>query len=217
MNIRHVPNSKDAVSPRLLRIVIAHLPRGPLYLQMKLAIVIMYMSFIRQSSLAPPTVAQFDTTRHLTHGDLSLSPKGLHIHIKWSKTLQKTADAKTLLLPPTKDKTLCPVIAYREYIASLPTTPSPLAPLMAFEDGNAMTVRALNRIWAQALRSADLSPTNFSLHSLRRGGASYTYNDQKADLNDVMTQGTWRSSAVRAYIKPKDNEYNTVHEALMRL
>ena len=59
------------------------------------------------------------------------------------------------------------------------------------------------RQWTELVKQAGLTPASYFLHSLRRGAAEFTYNKAKADLNDVMTQGTWRSLAVRAYIKKK--------------
>ena len=215
--IRHNPDTKLPVTPAILKQVISHLPPGPLFLPVKLALLIMYMGFLRQSSVAPPTVKAFDSTRHLTWADITDTPKGLSLTLKWSKTIQKSQDAKRLLLPPTQDNTLCPVRTFRQLKASIGAPRLPSSPLLTFEDKRPITVRVVARIWTQAIKDAGLSPTAYSLHSLRRGGASYTYNDAKATLNDVMHQGTWRSAAVRAYIKPQEHSYNSVHHALMRI
>ena len=216
VNIRHVPSPKDSVNPATLKAVLSCLQPGPNYLQVKLAILLMYMGFFRQSSLTSATVATFDPTRHLTSQDVWVTEKGLHVRLKWTKTIQRSCDAKVILMPPTQDQNLCPVRAHTQHSTASPA-PSPHAPYLAFQDGRPLTTRFLARAWTQAVRDAGFSPSRLSLHSLRRGGASYTYNDAKADLNDVMVQGTWRSMAVRDYIRPADGTYNTVHDALKRL
>ena len=212
--IRHVPNPKDPVGPDLLRRAMANIHRIPSPEATRMAIYIMYFGFLRQSSLAPPSVAAYDPTRHLSGADVAIVHNGLTIKLKWSKTLQRSSDATDLLLPLTKDSSLCPVGAYRAYLAVAPGAPSPMAPLLRHADGNTLTVPFIRRQWAVLLSLIGADPVAYSLHSLRRGAASYTYNTCKAQLNDVMNQGTWRSSAVRAYIRPSSIKYNSVHKAL---
>ena len=216
MNIRQPKVDKLPVSPTVLRAALAYIRQGPDALPLSLAVILMFLGFLRQSSVAPPTVKTFDPTRHLTRADVCPGPRGLAINIKWSKTIQSAAAQKSILIPHTKDPLLCPVKAYAAYVASNPVA-SPRAPLLAFSDGNPLTTRYIARRWTAALKSAGFSPSTYTLHSLRKGGASFAYNHGKADLNDVKAQGTWKSDAVRSYIKPMDAEPNTVHEALSAL
>ena len=215
INIRHIPDPKDPVSPAILRAVLENIKEVPSYLAVRLALLMMFMGFMRQSSLAPLTTAAFDPTRHLTPEDVTASAQHITVRVKWTKTIQKSSDAKTLMLPATKDKNLCPVRAYHTYMEAL--APRRAGPLLIFQDGQPITTRFIARQWTALLKLAGIAPGRHSLHSLRRGGAGFTYNEKRADLNDVMTQGTWRSMAVREYIEPPDNQYNTVHKALRRL
>ena len=215
ISIRHVPNPKDPVSPEILRAALGKISVAKAPLETRLAVLLMFIGFLRQSSIAPNTVAQFDPTRHLTPEDLTPSARGLIVKVKWTKTIQRAADAKSLLLPTTADAALCPLRAYKAYIQA--RAPPPAGPLLILEDGNPVTTRFIARQWALMLDAAALDRKKYSLHSLRRGAAGYTYNNQRADLNDVMVQGTWRSMAVRDYIKPKDIQENSVHQALRRL
>ena len=215
MNIRHIPASKDPVTPEILRAVLAKIATIPCQKQIYLAVLLMYIEFLRQSNIAPATVATFDATRHLTPMDLTVNSKGLQVNIKWSKTLQKSSDAKSILLPRTQDPKLCPVRAYQAYITA--SRPLVNGPLLIHPDGKPLTIRYISAQWATLLRAAQLSTTAYSLHSLRRGAAGFAYNQQKANLNDVMNQGTWKSMAVRAYIKPREVDTNTVHAALERV
>ena len=212
---RRPQNPKDTVTPRALRLALAHINILAHPQPVKLAVLLMFMAFLRQSNLAPPTVAKFDPTRHLRPMDVTVKDDTLSIKVKWTKTCQKASDAKTIIIPATSDEALCPVRAYKSYIHQY--SPPPAGPLLIYKDGNPMTVRYIANQWQILLKRAGLPHAAISLHSLRRGGAGYTYNQPDTDLNDVMTQGTWRSQAVREYIKPPDGVQNTVHRALRRL
>ena len=169
MTIRQQSNTKLPVTPLILKRVLPFIRSQPDALPVSLGLLIMFMGFLRQSSVAPPSCAAFDYTRHLTRADASLSTAGLAITIKWSKTIQRAADLKTVLLPATSDSDLCPVRAYTALIRG--TGPAlPRAPLLTFKDGNPITTRLLARRWTQALQATGLSPLAYSLHSLRKGG-----------------------------------------------
>ena len=216
ITVRHTPTPKEGVSPAALKQAVASLPKDHSPTAVKQAILLMYMGFFRQSSITSATVHGFDPTRHVTLNDVWLTDKGLNVRMKWSKTIQKSCDLKVLLMPPTTDRTVCPVSIHADYMRVRPQTP-PSAPYLIHQDLNPLTTRFISRVWAKAVKSAGLDPSALSLHSLRRGGASYTHNEGDAKLTDVMSQGTWRSLAVRDYIRPPQAQYNTVHHALKRL
>ena len=216
ITIRHVPNPKLPVTPQILRQALAGIHRVKHPKLVAAGLIITFMGFLRQSTLAPATLAKFDPTRHLTKGDVAVSSAGVTIRVKWTKTIQKAADARSLYLPATHDPALCPVKRVQDYLATAPPTPSS-GPFLTFPDGNPVTTRYLAGQWASLLKQAGLPITPYSLHSLRWGAAHYTYNHGKAKLNDVMTHGTWRSLSVRDYIKPVDGHITSVHEALQRL
>ena len=197
ITIRHAPEGKDPVTPQVLRLALSYLhclrdPRA-----VRLALLLMYIVFLRQSSVAPPTVAAFDPTGH----PRTFAPLGLHIKVKWTKTLQSSADATSILRPPTRDAALCPVTAYKAYLEATPSPASSQAPLIHHPDGNPLTINHIQAWWVDLLDAAGLQSSKLTLHSLRKGPAQYSYNEGKADLNDVMHQGTWRSQAVRCYIR----------------
>ena len=216
MNIRRPQAEKLPVTPKVLRAVLTRIRQGPDHLPLTLGILIMFLGFLRQSSVVPGSVGAFDPSRHLTWADATATPTGLVIKIKWSKTIQKAADQKSILLPQTNDRSLCPVRAFKAYASTI-QRPHHDAPLLTFRDGNTLTTRYIARRWSTALKEAGLPVTAYSLHSLRKGGASFAYNDGNAKLNDVMAQGTWRSDAVRSYIRPQDAAPNTVYAALAAL
>ena len=215
-NIRREVAKKEGVPPRVVQAALRANVGQENEHATTLAILIMYIGFLRQSSLAPITTTLFDHSRHLTNGDVSKTPLGIKLKLKWSKTIQRTTDAKVLILPPTSNKVLCPVRAFTRYKAKSPVA-SKNAPLLRYNDGNPITIRYMARRWEVLLKKVGIKPSLYSLHSLRKGGATFAYNEGGATLNDVMTQGTWRSLAVRDYIRPADGQLNSVHRALSAL
>ena len=113
----------------------------------------MFVRFLRQSSVVPPWVGAFDPTIHLMRADTRLAPSSLAITTKWSKTILRAADLRTVLLPATADPAVCPVSAYRRDIARAPPAPDS-APLIAFRNANWIASRFITCSWNQALKDA---------------------------------------------------------------
>ena len=216
MTIRRAGATKLPATPDVLRKALSCLHAVDYPRLVKAAIIMIFMGFLRQSSAAPPTVAAFDPSRHITRQDITIKPTGVLLNLKWTKTIQRATDAKKLWLPATTDPLLCPVRALNDYLQHAPAAPA-LSPFFSYPDGRPVTSRYLAKQWTVLLKEAGLPVMAYTLHSLRKGAASYAYNEAWATLNDVMTQGTWRSMAVRDYIKPPDAAHNSVHSALQRL
>ena len=215
-NIRHVPLQRAPVTPELLRRIVRHMKgreNGPMIV---LAILLMFHAFLRQSNLLPRSVRTFDPTRQLTTSDVSVANSTMEITVKWSKTHQTLGDSRVINLHANPRSPLCPVTAYSrtQYIKG---RTRPQRPLIAFQDGNPITLGYLKRQWSEVLISLHLSPATYSLHSLRRGGASYCYYQGGASINQVKRHGGWVSDSVRAYLKPPRSFKDSVHRALLDL
>ena len=188
ISIHHTLDPKHAVFPHILRRAAPRLHDQPHADPLILGVLLMFMGFMHQSSIVSASVSTLDPTRHLTRHDVTLTPLGLVIRLKWTKSIQKSADLKTFMLPHNKDRAICPVLAYQQYTRCNPLSArdTKKVSLLSFPDGNPLTI--ITRAWASALKQADISSCHLSLHSLRRGGVSYTHNDAGAKLNDVMAQ-----------------------------
>ena len=81
-----------------------------------------YYSFLRISNFAPPAAGQFDTTRHLTRGDIVWGAPGAHLILKWHKAMQKRSQCQVIQLPALKNKNLCPIIALQTYFKLCPAS-----------------------------------------------------------------------------------------------
>ena len=181
-----------------------------------LAIILMFQAFLRQSNLLPHSVALFDKTRQITVGDITDNGDQITIKVKWTKTQQVMGDRQVINLYAIPGSPLCPVSAYRRAQKGRHQVPLS-APLLSFEDGNPITLGYVKRVWGGTLKLLGYSPEEYSLHSLRRGGASFCRYQHQAELIDVKRHGGWRSDCVRAYLKPPPRYRDSVHRALSRL
>ena len=213
ITLRHISQPALAITPETITKVLAHITALPQPNQLRLAITWMFTGFLRQSNVAPKSVAAFDPSRHFTRGDVHLKQDSVLLNLKWSKTMQKSHSPSTILLEALPGSPLCPVEAYRQLLKAAPTYNS-RQPLLQYSDGNPMTAPHISRAWDTLLRLAGIPRKGHTLHGLRRGGASYSYHDGGATLEDVMAHGNWASSAVRAYLAPHTPRTTTVHRAL---
>ena len=213
LTVRHVPRPAAGITPEIIARALAHAYKLDYPTHTRLAIIWMFMAFLRQSNIAPRTTTSFDPTRHLTRGDIDHKGDHLIISLKWSKTMQKSQTATTVSVWGKPGSSTCPVAAYNELLTVAPTATSD-QPLLQFRDGNPMTTPYVARSWSRLLQEANISEKGLTLHGLRRGGASYSYHQEGAKLEDVMSHGKWASSAVRAYLTPQRAQKTSVHRAL---
>ena len=215
IQVRHVPRQRLPITPAQLSVIISIIIKRRNGNMMALALIIMFQAFLRQSNIFPRTVASFDATRHITFSDISRNKSSITIAVKWSKTQQKLGEHQNITLHALPGSPLCPVTAYDRAMKTRQRATTE-APLITFNDGNPITTGYIKREWARALTAASLPPHMYSLHSLRRGGASFTYYKGGASLSDVIRHGGWSKSSqcVRAYLKPPAMYKDTVHRAL---
>ena len=134
---------------RAIRITMTHVPRKKLPITkdmllhlcsmcdasnswgstIKCALLFGYYGFLRRSNLVPNKKSSFDHVRHTCRGDILIRPPGLVLLLKWSKTLQDHSHIQLIPMPEIPKHPLCPVRAYRDMCAHVPTT-SPNQPLL---------------------------------------------------------------------------------------
>lgn len=165
--------------------------------------------FLRQSNLAPRTKRTFDSTRHLVRSDVVIEPDAIIINIKWSKTKQGPT-ASSVAAPSMGEPDLCPVRAFQDMIVHAPGN-GPKHPLFAFTDGTPMPLSYINRAWNEALLRLGLPKRQYTLHSLRRGGATSSFVGGAASVDQIMAHGTWSSNAVNCYL-PNDPRRSEVYK-----
>ena len=98
-----------------------------------------FFGFLRMSNIAPHSSKKFDPSTHILRQDLSFKPPGVHVTLKWSKTLQDHKAYHVILLPQLANIYLCPVRALHQLLHTRPLPPS--GPL--FANITPLTVRSL--------------------------------------------------------------------------
>ena len=198
VNSRHMPDQKDGILPDQLDALISAILWQTKDYTLVCVLAFGFAGFFRQSNMVPRSAKEFDPTRHFTQADVTHTKEGLTVTVKWTKTLQKYKDATAVYLPPITGRSCCPVMAYRSMLITAPTA-HPAQPLFSFQDRTPMTLRCVNRHLTQGLKTIGLDPKAYSLHSLRRGGASAVWGSGVANPTDIIRHGTWSSDSWRAY------------------
>ena len=105
------PSIKPIIDISLLKAITDEADRmymGPIF---KAAILLSFFTFLRISNLVPHAISAYDPLKQLSRGDIIFAPPGIHMIIKWSKTLQSKDKIKILKVPSLGKSPLCPVSA----------------------------------------------------------------------------------------------------------
>ena len=81
---------------------------------------IAFFSFLRLSNLVPHSAQKFSPLHQLARGDVILAPPGLHLLVKWTKTMQSKNTVKILKIPSLGKNPICPVKAIKNLLAITP-------------------------------------------------------------------------------------------------
>ena len=183
----------EAALPPLFR---AHFPRGwladaaslSLDPVVELAFAIGWFFFLRVSEYCTTTDRFGVTDSVLRARDLSLVANGLRLHIEHSKTDQARRGSAHIRGPT--GVAVCPVAAYRRYVAARPNL-DPDGPALVWADGRPFTSRDINRLIAR-VAAAHGESSLYSSHSLRSGGvtAAHAAGHQVPLL---IREGRWAS------------------------
>ena len=137
---------------------------------------------------------------HFLRQDLFLHPPGVHLLIRWTKTLQDHTSHHLIQLPELNNFFLCPTRALKTLIKSRPL---PLtAPLFAnnFPPFSSVIDTHIRDSLKKILTSLGISPSGHGFHTFRRSGATFAF-DHNVPLQNIMAHGLWRSSAVWTYLQ----------------
>ena len=155
-------------------------------------------TLLRQSNFLPSAGSAGGP--HLARrGDVDIRSDALLVRVWSSKTLKTPADAVTLRVLAAPGSPYCPVAAMRGAWRLVPAPAE--APLFLFPStGRPLTAPALVSVMRAALGRLRCPVAHLvTVHSLRRTGA-HLASAQGATDADVMSLGTWTSSAVRRYL-----------------
>ena len=173
-----------------------------------------FFGFLRKSTLLPasPSVCP---DKMLTRGDIiDFDLESFVLVVRFSKVIQ--FGQKILKLPyyMCVDPKLCPVRAILAHFGASPLGKD--RPLFNFlRDGVEvfMSPGDFVKRLKSALLSVGVDQTEYSAHSLRRGGASYAFEIGISPLQ-IKQRGDWASSAYEKYIFVSANSLSAVGRAL---
>ena len=186
---------------------------------MKVAILFGYYGMLRQSNLAPRSQRSFDHSRHTCRGDVMLQPPGIVILVKWAKTIQSFDRLPLIPIPALPGSPHDPVRAFSAMLTLRPTS-SANDPLLMLPGRrpprHIVTIDQLRRILIIMLECLFLDTRHYSLHSLRRAGATAAHA-AGVKLLDIKRHGCWESDAVFRYITSSSVAESPVAAALASL
>ena len=164
----------------------------------RVAILIGFATFLRQSNLLPSAVLGGDHC--IRREDMVATPTELWITINSSRTISDVRNRVCIPVYAASSR-YCPVLAWHQYVQRLPLPPH--FPAFMLSPAIPLTSVKLTSYLRGALASMrhPLAGTA-TVHSLRRSGARAAAAGG-APEPEVMTHGTWTSSAVHAYVPKK--------------
>jgi hypothetical protein len=173
-----------------------------------------FFGFLRKSTLLPSSPV-FLVGKILTRGDVvGMCFDSFTLLVRKSKVIQ--FGQKVLSLPYAKctDVRLCPV---RSILAHFGASPLSLdRPLFNFKRGGKEVFYSQANFVADLKRFLSLAGVNqtlYSAHSLRRGGASYAF-EQGVSPMQIKQRGDWASDAFEKYIHMSDKSLLSVAQTL---
>ena len=173
-------------------------PHGAIY---RCIFTMAFFGMLRLSNLVPSTSATFNVRENLCAADVWEHPPGLVIMSRWSKTRQHRGQTHYIALPQlAHHPTLCPVRAYRLYLAQVPSSGA-RAPMFRTPDGRTVTQPMVREALRVMLRCAGYAPALLTFHGLRKGGAQLCYS-LGINVEHIKAHGGWASDCVWDYIAP---------------
>ena len=145
-------------------------------------------------------------------------PPGIHLLIKWTKTIQNRDSIRILKVPSLGNSPICPVKAIKNVLAR--TSGNENTPLFQNKNERAqwvtLTDTKVRRNFATILQRLGMSKNDMSLHTFRHSGATLAFNSN-ASLQSIQSHGTWTSDCVWRYIVQDHNASQEVANSFKRL
>ncbi|XP_078603976.1 uncharacterized protein LOC144877804, partial [Branchiostoma floridae x Branchiostoma japonicum] len=200
--LRHTPKQAEPFTPPILLRIFEQLSlTDPLHATIWALLLLSFFTFQRKSNFLPRT--SFDQCKQFTCHDFTLYRKMLLVRIRWSKTIQcaeRVLHVPVLAIP---NSPLCPVTAFLRMLRLNPLSRSASLAVFLRQTSSGpvpLTQPVFDRAFKTILTRAGLNPSMYSLHSGRRGGATFAFRSG-VPVELIRLQGDWRSSAYLLYLR----------------
>lgn len=154
-----------------------------------------FYGLLRISEFTSSSLA-FDPSKHVAFSDLTFYPEYFNLHLKHSKGKGACNIIIARLSTP-----FCPFKAMSVYVKQRIKRASPHLPLFLTPEGTPMTSSWFLSHFHTVLQQCNLSPSHYSGHSFRIGGATAAASRGLSSAS-LQQLGRWSSSAFSAYIRP---------------
>ena len=176
-----------------------------------------FFSFARMSNLVSHVARDFDPSRQLCRGDVIFRKPGVHLIIKWSKTLQTRDAIKIIKLPSLGSSSICPVRAIRNLLAMVPgSNNSALFQVKVGSLWMPLTDSKIRKHFSALLTRMGCQGKGLTFHSFRHLGASLAFNSN-VDLQQIKNHGTWASDCVWTYLIQDQQVAGSVASSFQKL
>ena len=171
-----------------------------------------FFMFLRKSNLVPDTMDMFNSTQQFCRSDVNLLglDKAMMIEIRWSKTIQFRQKVLRLPVLPVNNKAICPVFWMHYLINRIPAGPKDPVLAIPGTGGLALLANQLIYRFRKWLILIGKNPAIYTLHSLRRGGATFAYQSNiEAEMIKLLED--WASDLYKRYIDVSmDKRYDSM-------
>ena len=162
------------------------------------AMLVAFFGCFRLSNLVPASCNKFDPLKHLRRGDVKFEDNIVLIFYKWSKTNQNCRKVAWIPICSVSDQRFNVKLNLEKLFAMCKASEN--APLFIYDNNMFHTRHSLVSLLDNCLSNVNLSPSNYSWHSFRRGSAVFAFELGLAD-SAVQLLGDWSSSAFNNYLE----------------
>ena len=170
----------------------------PLHSCMKALFLVAFFSFLRKSNLL--YCARDGPGMYLRRSDVEFAKDSAILKVYRTKTLLFKNRILSVPIPAIPNSNLCPVTALRNHTS---LNPAPLGELLfTVRDKDLyrpVSGRGANVFLKRCVESLGWSSDMFSMHSFRRGGATFAFRSG-APAQFIKSQGDWSSDAYLVYL-----------------
>ena len=166
-----------------------------------------FYCLFRKSNSVPKSMNNVDLKRTLLRRHIMIDQNTVYVHCTFSKTIQFGQRDLVIPIPGNSDPALDPVRHLRVLFASVNC---PLdAPAFSHGPGQFITHSTFTTRLKTLLTRAGYSPSLYSGHSFRRGGATLLYR-LGASILQIQASGDWASQCFVRYLHISDQDRKAV-------
>lgn len=181
------------ILPHLLKKLFVQLRQTEAHTAVRAAMLMSFRGLLRKGHVTNSDVA-------LLRSDVVVHVWGMMLHIKKSKTNQFRQRMHLIPISRVKNKELCAVHWYEVHVQQCPAHADAIAFRMPRRGHSVpLSYKYYQAVIKNACSVTGLDASEFSTHSLRRGGATFL-RMCGASIQDIMERGDWKSDAVFQYL-----------------